>query len=53
LPLRILVWDNERTTTLGYHDPTELAGEYSLGDAGAVLERMRQLLGEVVREAAG
>ena len=53
LPLRILVWDKDGTTTLGYHDPFDLAGEYSLGDAGAVLERMRQLLGELVGEAAG
>jgi uncharacterized protein (DUF302 family) len=53
LPLRILVWDKDGTTTLGYHDPRDLAAEYSLGDAGAVLERMRHLLGELVGEAAG
>jgi uncharacterized protein (DUF302 family) len=53
LPLRILVWDNDGTTTLGYHDPFDLAGEYSLGNAGAVLERMHHLLGELVDEAAG
>ena len=53
LPLRILVWDKDGTTTLGYHDPIDLAGEYSLGDAGAVLERMRHLLCELVGEAAG
>jgi uncharacterized protein (DUF302 family) len=52
LPLRILVWDKDGTTTLGYHDPLGLAGEYSLGDTGAVLERMSQLLGELVGEAA-
>jgi uncharacterized protein (DUF302 family) len=53
LPLRILVWDKDGTTTLGYHDPIDLAGEYSLGEAGAVLERMSQLLGGLVGEAAG
>ena len=53
LPLRILVWDRDGTTALGYHDPFDLAGEYLLGDAGAVLERMRRLLGELVGEAAG
>ena len=53
LPLRILVWDKDGTTTLGYHDPIDLAEEYSLGDAGAVLERMHHLLGELVDEAAG
>ena len=53
LPLRILVWDKDGTTTLGYHDPIDLAGEYSLGDAGPALERMRQLLGELVGQAAG
>jgi len=53
LPLRILVWDKDGTTTLGYHDPSDLAGEYSLGEAGAVLERMSQLLGGLVGEAAG
>ena len=53
LPLRILVWDKDGTTTLGYHDPIDLAGEYSLGEAGAVLERMSQLLGGLVGETAG
>jgi len=53
LPLRILVWDKERTTTLGYHDPFDLAAEYSLDGVGAELERMRQLLGDLVGEAAG
>ena len=52
LPLRILVWDKYGTTTLGYHDPTVLAGEYSLGDAGPLLERMSHLLGELVGEVA-
>jgi uncharacterized protein (DUF302 family) len=53
LPLRILVWDKNGPTKLGYHDPFDLAEEYSLGDSGAVLERMSQLLGELVGEAAG
>ena len=53
LPLRILVWDKDGTTTLGYHDPIDLAGEYSLGQAGAVLGRMSQLLGGLVGETAG
>jgi len=51
--LRILVWDEDGTTTLGYHDPIGLAGEYSLGQAGAVLGRMSQLLGGLVGETAG
>ena len=53
LPLRILVWDKDGTTTLGYHDPFDLAAEYSLDGVGAELERMRQLLGDLVGEAAG
>jgi uncharacterized protein (DUF302 family) len=53
LPLRILVWDRDGTTTLGYHDPFDLAKEYSLGDTAPTLERMGHLLGELIGEAAG
>jgi uncharacterized protein (DUF302 family) len=52
LPLKILVWDDDGTTTLGYHDPTELAAAYELGSAAGVLEQMQRLLAALVAEAA-
>jgi uncharacterized protein (DUF302 family) len=53
LPLRILLWDDHGTTTVGYRDPTGLAVDYALGEAGSVLKRMRQLLDELAAEAVG
>lgn len=51
LPLRLLVWDDGATTRLGYRDPVALAGDYAVGDALEVLERMRGLLAALVAEA--
>ena len=53
LPLRILVWDAEGTTMLGYDDPTRLADDYALAAVTGTLEQMRQLLADLVAEAAG
>lgn len=51
LPLRVLVWDAQDQTIVGYRRPTELRGEFMLDDQVAVLERMDQLLQQLV--AAG
>ena len=52
LPLKILVWDDDGTTTLGYRDPTTLADDYSLGQAAGVLAQMQRLLAELVASVA-
>jgi len=52
LPLRLLVWDASGHTTIAYRPPSELADEFGLGDRAAVLERIGQLLEQIVAEAA-
>ena len=51
LPLRMLIWDEQGTTRVGFADPVELAGPYDLGDSLPVLSRLRALLDEVVADA--
>jgi uncharacterized protein (DUF302 family) len=51
LPLRVLVWDDGGTTMVGYHDPTALANGYQLNGLQGRLERMRELVVELVSEA--
>lgn len=51
LPLKLLVWDANGVTQVGYHDPTALAEHYALEGSAPVLERMRELLGALVAEA--
>ena len=51
LPLRVLVWDERRTTKVGYEDPTELADRYRLDETQERLERMRALLADLAAEA--
>jgi uncharacterized protein (DUF302 family) len=50
LPLRLLVWDAGGQTKIGYRPPTELGGDYELGDQVAVLERLHQLLEQIVTD---
>lgn len=52
LPLRALVWDDNGTTAIGYHDPGELAATYGLLNTTQTLARMQALLAELVAEAA-
>jgi uncharacterized protein (DUF302 family) len=51
LPLRVLVWDAEGATTIGYRPPTELAELYPIANRVEVLERMQGLLETIVGEA--
>jgi uncharacterized protein (DUF302 family) len=51
LPLRLLVWDAGGETRIGYRPPTGLAVGYRLADRVVVLERMTELLEQLVAEA--
>src|SRR5947207_2636442 len=44
LPLRILVWDEGGQTIVGYNDPRDLAGAYTLSSLAPTLEAMWSLL---------
>lgn len=50
LPLRLLVWDADGQTLVGYRPPTELAGEFSVAAHAELLQRMEGLLGQLVDE---
>ena len=52
LPLRMLVWNDEEATTIGYNDPRELAVAYDIGEHGSMLDAMAALLEDLAREAA-
>ena len=51
LPLRVLVWDDGGHTRIGYRPPSELADDYGVADHLEVLERMDQLLAQIVAES--
>jgi uncharacterized protein (DUF302 family) len=53
LPLRMLIWDEQGTTRVGFSDPAELAGSYDLAGSEPVLARLRRLLDELVADATG
>ena len=53
LPLRMLVWDGDDGTMVGYNDPRELADLYEVAPQVATLEAMGSLLDELAQEAAG
>lgn len=50
LPLRLLVWDANGQTVVGYRAPEELAEDYELAGCAGVLERMGGLLAQLVAE---
>lgn len=50
LPLRLLVWDDDGQTRIGYRPPSELADDYGVADHLDVLERIAQLLQQIVAE---
>lgn len=52
LPLRILVWDEEGQTIVGYNDPRDLARTYTLSSGAPTLEAMLSLLQALASEAA-
>jgi uncharacterized protein (DUF302 family) len=51
LPLRLLVWDAQGRTHVGYRPPAELAERYAVGDRSEVLSRMTGLLEGLIAEA--
>lgn len=51
LPLRLLVWDNNGQTMIGYRSPIELADSYALASQREVLTRMEALLETLVGES--
>ena len=51
LPLKVLVWDADGVTTIGYRPPTELAEAHAIANRAEVLERMQALLETIVGEA--
>jgi uncharacterized protein (DUF302 family) len=53
LPLRMLIWQDSDGTRVGYLDPRELAGRYSLDGQEETLERQAAVLSTVAAAAAG
>lgn len=51
-PLRILVWDQDGQTIVGYNDPRNLAESYNLSSGTATLEAMSSLLEALANDAA-
>ena len=52
LPLRILVWETDRGTMVGYNDPRDLVRTYDVARQSSTLEAMAKLLEELAHEAA-
>jgi uncharacterized protein (DUF302 family) len=53
LPLRVLVWDQDGQTLVGYNDPRDWAGPYDLTTHTAGLDAMSSLLDGLANDAAG
>lgn len=53
LPLRLLVWDQDGQTMVGYNDPRSLAGPYDLTTQAAVLDGMSSMLNRLASSATG
>jgi uncharacterized protein (DUF302 family) len=51
LPLRLLIWDAAGQTMIGYRRPTELRGDFALGDQLEILQRMENLLEQITSES--
>lgn len=52
LPLRILVWDDDGVTRIGYEDPHELASSFALPAGMPQLDAMTGLLAQLAADAA-
>jgi uncharacterized protein (DUF302 family) len=52
LPLRVLVWDHDGRTAVGYRDPRDLPIEHAPESVHVVLDGMRGLLARLARVAA-
>jgi uncharacterized protein (DUF302 family) len=53
LPLRMLVWEDDEGTLLGYRDPRELGALYRVAEHRSTLEAMATLLHALAGDAAG
>lgn len=53
LPLRVLVWETQDGTRLGYRPVRALQDEYGISVRAEILERMDGLLAELLAEAIG
>lgn len=51
LPLRVLTWDADGQTMVGYRPPSELVKDYSVAEQTASLETMTGLLEQLVAES--
>jgi uncharacterized protein (DUF302 family) len=51
LPLRLLVWDADGQTTIGWRPPAELGDQYRLDERSEVLQRIEGLLEQLVAES--
>ncbi|HXQ00627.1 MAG TPA: DUF302 domain-containing protein [Solirubrobacteraceae bacterium] len=51
LPLRVLVWDADGQTKVGYRAPVGLADGYAVADREEILQRMGVLLEALVAES--
>jgi uncharacterized protein (DUF302 family) len=52
LPLRIVLWETDGETMIGYNDPRELADVYVVDDGVPTLDAMAGLLSDLAQEAA-
>ena len=52
LPLRMLVWEAEDGTMIGYNDPRDLGSSYAVDQQSSTLEAMSKLLAELAHEGA-
>lgn len=51
LPLRLLIWDADGRTMIGYRQPDQMAAAYAIAPGAAVLGSMRELLEALVAES--
>ncbi len=52
LPLRLLIWDANGQTMIGYRRPTALRDDFAVADQLEVLRRMENLLGQIIAETS-
>jgi len=52
LPLRLLIWDANGQTMIGYRRPTALRDDFAVADQLEVLRRIENLLGQIIAETS-
>jgi len=50
LPLRLLIWDANGQTMIGYRRPTALGHHFAVADQLEILRRMENLLEQIIAE---